>query len=283
MIHQSLTQPFSNFRPSRTFFLTHLLLHVATSYENKIYSVGGNVGFSINDTFNEVTGKYSMSNIQVLTQQFAEPLYLDPYLRIVDFSEPLDSSEDSIDISTDRITTTIRLPDNIPRLEDGIVWISNGFMYMLPGDYILSDETADEYGNIITIKTPGLKDGHWNLKNKVWNFNLSSQAWGVEVSGLGEEYNNPELSAAAFDAKTQVLWYYGGLASDELYRLDKGVGTPIEVKTNSSLVGQEPGVVTRGMLVYIESAGKGGILVLLGGIEGIAYDEKLPVSMTEQM
>ena len=213
-----------------------------------------------------------MSNTQVLNSS-TEPFYLvDSYLRIVDFSEPVDPSKDSIDISTDRITTAIRLPDNVPRLYDGVLWISNRFLYMLPGEDFYDEKTADEYGNDITMTTP-------DLKNKVWTFNLDSHAWNVQVSGLEEEYNNPQLPAIAFDTKTQVLWYYGGLASHELYRVDRGVATPIEVETDSSLVG----VVSRGMLVYIESAGNAGILVLLGGIEGISHDEKQPVSMMEQI
>ena len=49
--------------------------------------------------------------------------------------------------------------------------------------------------------------------------------------------------------------------SQDLYRLDKGKGTPIIVDTNSSIVGN----VTGGELIYIGGAGEAGVLVLMGG------------------
>ena len=49
--------------------------------------------------------------------------------------------------------------------------------------------------------------------------------------------------------------------SQDLYRLDRGKGSPIKVDTNSSIVGN----VTGGELIYIGGAGEAGVLVLIGG------------------
>ena len=55
--------PFRPYRPLYdTLVLTHLLLHVVASYQNKIYSVGGVVSFKGIPDQIEVTG---MSNTQV--------------------------------------------------------------------------------------------------------------------------------------------------------------------------------------------------------------------------
>ena len=187
-------------------------------------------------------------------------LYLDSYLRIVDFSEPVDSGKDSIDISTDRITTAIRLPDTVPRLYGGVLWISDGVMHMLPGEYQYYNNTADEDGNVINMTTFPI------LINSVWNFDLKSQKWDVHASGVED---NPEFPVIAFDTKTQVGWYYGGYDnSEDLYRLDRGKETPMKVETDSSLVG----AVRNGELIYIEGAGEAGILVLLGGNVGDKLD-----------
>ena len=158
----------------------------------------------------------------------------------MDFSKPVDSSKDSIDISTDKITTPIRLPDNVPRLNPGVLWISDGVMHMLPGEDIShKGGIADEDGNIISMNPP-------NLTNRVWNFDLKSQKWDVQVSGV----ENRVDPAIVFDTETQVGWYYGGqndtTGFQDLYRLDRGVATPIRVETNSSLVG----AVRSGMLTY---------------------------------
>ena len=197
-----------------------------------------------------------MSNTQVLNSS-TEPFYPDSYLRVVDFSKPVGSSSDSIDISTDSITTAIRLPDNVPRLEGGVLWISDGVMHLLPGYSDPGKNIVDEDGNIIDIPTFSSS----NLTNKVWNFNLKSRKWNVQVSGV-EDTHYP---AVAFATKTQVGWYYGGthdsIGLQDLYRLDRGVATPIKVETDSSLVG----TVSSGMLIYIGGAGEAGILVLLGG------------------
>ena len=180
---------------------------------------------------------------------------LDSYLRIVDFSKPFNSSKNIIDISTDEITTAIRLPDSIPRLFGGNLFISDGVMHMLPGGYT-PVSTSDA-------------DGNENPTNKVWNFNLESRKWDIQVSGIKD---NIESSASAFDTEKQVGWYYGGRSfspaqnigwtmSRGLYRLDKGNGAPTEAGGNSTTVGDMAG----GELVYIKDVGKAGILVLIGG------------------
>ena len=194
----------------------------------------------------------------------------------MDFSEPVDSGTDSIDISTDKITTAIRLPDNVPRLYSGVLWISDGVMHMLPGYYPYGNNTPDEDGNIINITT------FPDLTNEVWNFDLKSQKWDVHASGVEK---NPGFPAIAFDTKTQVGWYYGGYHNStglqDLYRLDRGKENPMKVETDSSLVG----AVSRGRLIYIEGAGEAGILVLLGGnvfhVMGDNIDDFYPVSMMD--
>ena len=233
------------------------LLHIVASYENKIYSVGG---MASPDKISGVAGK--MSNTQVLNSSTE---YLDSYLRIVDFSEPVDSSTDNIDISTGKITTSIHIPDYVPRLGDGVLWISDGVMHMLPGEDLSRWGTADEDGNFVLI-TPLP-----NWTNKVWNFDLESQEWDVQDSGMKDI---AWKAAIAFDVKTQVGWFYGGQNYDivfhDLYRLDRGNEMPIKVKTESSIFG----AVADGELIYIEGVGEAGILVLLGG-NGEGYDQRV--------
>lgn len=138
---------------------------------------------------------------------------------------------------------------------------------MLPGQ--MSDNNiADADGNILD---PGayLNSSAYRTDpcNKVWSFNLGSQKWDVNVSGIEVCLWDP---AVAFDAQKQVGWYYGGWNAyvqdpaawksyKDLYRLDKGKGAPAQVETDSSFA-----VVREGELVYIEGVGETGILVLLG-------------------
>ena len=221
-----------------------------------------------------------------LLDSLAKPLYSDSYLRIVDFSDQGDSSKDSIDITFDKITTPIRLPDNVPRLEGGVLWISDGVMHMLPGSYPQhSNDTADEFGNIIPMTTLSLPDLSL-LTNRVWNFDLKSQKWDVQVSGVED---NTVFPAIAFITTTEVGWYYGGrspvrgehddpIGLHDLYHLDKGKDMPIKVETDSSLVG----TVVGGELVYIEGVGKAGILVLIGGDSEASLVQNQAVSMMNQ-
>ena len=203
-------------------------------------------------------------NMHDILESLIELYYLDSYLRIVDFSKPANSSNSTIDISTDRITTAIRLPDNIPRLTDGALFISDGILHMLPGAHSVYG-TADEYGYIhgitdsFTIQT--------NLTNQVWNYNLANRKWDIQVSGLED---NIQYAASAFDAEKQVSWYYGGMSlqgsdwimSQALYRLDKGKGAPTKIGAHSSSSIWD---VVGGELVYIKDVGRAGILVLVGG------------------
>ena len=217
-----------------------------------------------------------------MLNSLTEPRYADSYLRIVDFSDPGDPSKGSIDIMTDKITTPIRLPLNVPSLSGGVLWISDGVMHMLPGTYLSnSNYTTDEFGNIIPITNRPY------LTNKVWNFDLKSQKWDVGGSGVEENTVNP---AIAFDAKTQVAWYYGGrsrlsnqhddtIGLHDLYRLDRGKETPIKVATDSSIVG----TVVYGDLIHIEGAGEAGILVLLGGDANGSSNLYQPVSIMNQI
>ena len=76
----------------------------------------------------------------------------------MDFSKPVNSSQNSIDISTNNITTDIHLPVYI---DDGTLFISDGVMHMLPGGY---EDTA-------------------NFTNTGWNFNLKNQK--LDVQDLG--------------------------------------------------------------------------------------------------
>ena len=208
-------------------------------------------------------------------EKLTELFDIDSYLRILDFSKPANSSKNSIDISTDSITTAIRLPDNIPRLESGALFISDGVMHMLPGTHAYYN-IADEDGNILNNTT----SYRTNLTNRVWNYDLKSQKWDVQDSGVGDQAHNP---AVAFDAEKQVGWYYGGYdvpdryyngtslvasngstrALQDLYRVDKGKGAPVKIEARS-LVGN----LDDGAMVYIEGRGEAGILVLLGGNDG---------------
>ena len=206
----------------------------------------------------------------------------------MDFSKPLDSSKNNIDIGIDSITTAIRLPDNIPRLELGNLFISDGVVRMLPGSYP-GDKIVDENGNFLNTTTY-----QTNLTNRVWNFDIESQKWGVDVAGTEGLINN---AASAFDTERQEGWYYGGglvrgafynvseVASNQdtermlldLYRLNRGKGTPIKVETVSSFIGP----VLGGELVFIGGAGETGVLVLIGGIE--LAEPKQTVSMAGQI
>ena len=132
---------------------------------------------------------------------------LDSYLRILDFSKPVDPSQNSIDIRTDHITIAIRLPDDVPRLEHGILLISDGVMHMLPGDQADQEFIADEAGNILNYS-------HINLVNRVWDYNLEARQWSVHDSGIEEPLSG---AAVAFDVEKQVGWYYGGFATFDRY------------------------------------------------------------------
>ena len=240
------------------------MLHVVALYEDKIYSVGGTVTGVTNDTISGMPYK------EGTTERLTDPFYLDSYLRIVDFSQPVDPSKNSIDISTDKITTVIRLPDNIPRVSGGTLFISAGVMHMLPGKNTFPN-ISDADGNILSTTAY-----RTNLSGKVWNFDLSSQEWEVHPSGIEDP---AEEAAIAFDAEKQVGWYYGGKVSPDsflepsmstralhdLYRLDKGEETPIKVETKSSHIEE----VVQGELVYIGGVGEAGILVLVGGEQGV--------------
>lgn len=107
-----------------------------------------------------------------------------------------------------------------------------------------------------------------DLAGRVWDFDLQSQKWDVQFSGI-EVWTR---AATAFDTEQQVGWIYGGdsentsMITDQtgLYRLDRGKRTPIKVKTDSPPIG----IVSSGELVHIGGAGKAGILVLMGGADG---------------
>ena len=204
------------------------------SYENKIYAAGGIIQLAAGDRY-----MASMLNAQGTSESLAEPFNLGPYIFVMDFSKPVNSSQNSIDISTDNITTDIHLPVYI---DDGALFISDGVMH------------------ILTYDTP----------SKVWNFNLKTQESDVQDSGI--QYQAQGVSIA-FDAEKQVGWYYGGVVdshhgdlinSQDLYRLDRGKWTPTKVDVNSSSIG----TVVGGELVYIKNIGEAGVLVLIGGATG---------------
>ena len=179
----------------------------------------------------------SMLNTQGTSESVAERFNLG-YIHVMDFSKPVNSSQNSIDISTDNITTDILLPAHI---RDGALFISDGVMHLLPGEY--KDTT-----------------------HSTWDLNLKTRKLDVQDSGIQYQTSG---AAIAFDTEKQVGWYYGGMVepndgvfkySQDLYRLDRGKGTPIKVDVKSSV-----GVVSGGELVYLKNIGEAGILVLIGG------------------
>ena len=202
------------------------------SYENKIYAAGGFIRRTASDLYLGA----STLNTQGTSESLAESFNLDPFIQVMDFSKPVSSSQNSIDISTDNITTAIRLPVDIYH---GVLFISDGVMHMLLA----------------------------YSKNTVWNFNLKTQKSEVQDSGI--QYQ-PYRAAIAFDTEKQVGWYYGGQMesndvgvpkySQDLYRLDRGKGTPTKIDVNSSIES-----VAGGELVYLKNIGEAGILVLIGG------------------
>ena len=142
----------------------------------------------------------------------------------MDFSKPVNPSQNSIDISTDNITTAINLDIYF---DDGALFISDGVMHML---------TFDD--------TP----------KRVWNFDLKTHKLDVQDSGV---QGLSQVGAIAFDTEKQVGWYY---YSQDLYRLNRGKGTPTRVEVNSPV-----GAVWGGELVYLKNIGDAGVLVLIGG------------------
>ena len=103
----------------------------------------------------------------------------------------------------------------------------------------------------------------------------------MDVQDLGTR-DQAQGASIAFDTEKQVGWYYGGIEhiyhgdfrySQDLYRLDRGKGTPTKVDVNSSSVG----AVVGGELVYLKNIGEAGILVLIGG----ATDLQIMVSMVD--
>ena len=211
------------------------------SYENKIYAAGG----FIRRTASEQNFRASTLNTQGTSESLAESFNLDPFIQVMDFSKPVNSSQNSIDISTDSITTAIRLPVDIGH---GVLFISDGVMHMLLGEY--NDTTNSTY--------------------MVWNLDLKTQKLDVQYLGIQSEASG---AAIAFDTEKQVGWYYGGIVKlndggfrylQDLYRLDRGKGTPTKVDVNSSI-----GSVIGGELVYLKNIGEAGILVLIGGSTGL--------------
>ena len=202
------------------------------SYENKIYAAV------------QLATRVQMLNTQGTSESLAEPFNLGAYIFVMDFSKPVNSSQGSIDITTDNITTVIRLPTYI---NDSAIFISDGVMHLLPGG---------------------------------GNFNLNTQTLDVQDSGIKYQATG---AAIAFDTEKQVGWYYGGVVvsqneffegySQDLYRLDRGKGTPTKIEVNSSSVG----AVFGGELVYLKNIGKAGVLVLIGG----DTDLQIMVSMVD--
>ena len=222
--------------------LTHLSAIVVASYENKIYVAGGSIELAASDP--DYTA--SMLNIQGTSERLAEPFNLDAYIQVMDFSKPVNSSQNSIDISTDNITTAIRLPTYIG---DGALFISDGVMHLLPGG---------------------------------WDFNLKTQKLSVQGSGIQYHVNSAVI---AFDTENQVGWYYGGIVelkarsfgySQDLYRLDRGKRTPTKVVVNSSSVG----TVLDGELVYLKNIGEAGVLVLIGGTTDLQMVSMMNLKLT---
>ena len=174
-----------------------------------------------------------------------EPFDLDPYIRVIDFSKPVSSSQNVIDIRTDNITTAIHLPDSIPRISGGALFISDGVMHMLPGWNTMQYEA--------------------NLTDRMWNFDLETQKWDIQTPGI-QETSKGTSATVAFDTMKQVGWYYGWFEAHAssagperyLYRLDRGKESP--TKVDSSIGG-----VMEGELVYLENVGDAGVLVLIGG------------------
>ena len=89
---------------------------------------------------------------------------------------------------------------------------------------------------------PGGYDYATSFTNAVWNFNLKTQKLDVQDSGIQDQAQG---AAIAFDTEKQVGWYYGGAVKSndgdrylqDLYRLDRGKGTPTKVaSSNISLV-----------------------------------------------
>ena len=203
----------------------------------------------------------SMLNTPGTSESLAEPFNLDTDIQVIDFSKPVNSSQNSIDISTDNIITDIRLPD-YPYTYTAL-FISDGVMHIFGG-----------YDNIT------------NLTNTVWNFNLKTQKLDVQDSGIQYRAYG---AAIAFDTEKQVGWYYGGIVesndgvlrySQDLYRLDRGEGALTKVEVNSSSVG----AVSGGELVYIKNIGEAGVLVLIGGMTGSLGTQMVSmVDLNEQM
>ena len=221
--------------------LTNICYIVVASYENKIYAALGLIQLAAGSSSNMA----SMLNTQGTSESLAEPFKLGPHIYVMDLSKPVNSNQNSIDISTDNITTAIRLPSSF---HAGALFISDGVMHMIPGGTFWFSENTTNFTNV------------------VWNFNLKTQELDVQDLGQGQAQG----VSIAFDAEKQVGWYYGGLVnshggyliySQDLYRLDRGKGTPTKVHVNSSSVGS----VVGGELVYIKNIGEAGILVLIGG------------------
>ena len=192
----------------------------------------------------------------------------------MDFSKPVDSSKNIIDISTDNITTTLRVPPDIPILSDGTLFISDGVMHMLPGIIY----SPNGYTEAVVVPSMGINQG--------LNFNVESKKWDIEISGMERSISR---AAIAFDAEKQVGWYYGGRTSLNLYeyggmsrglyRLDKGKGAPTRVETDPSSGGD----VVEGELVYVKGIGKAGILVLIGGVVDESTSQAQLVSMVDRI
>ena len=197
-----------------------------------------------------------MLNIQGTSESLAEPYNLDSNIQVMDFSKPVNSSQNSIDTSTDNITTDKYLDVSF---DDGALFISDGVMHLLPGGYNATT-------NFTTIG---------------WNFNLKTQKLDVLDSRI--QYL-PGGAAITFDTEKQVGWYYGGIVAlndgvviylQDLYRLDRGKGTPTKVDIKSSFIR----TVLGGELVYIKDVREVRVLVLIGGMTNLEQTQM--VSMVD--
>ena len=155
-------------------------------------------------------------------------------------------------------------------------------MHILPGrhsGYRMADADANILEAGAYLNSTGYQT---NLTSRVLNFNLESQEWDIQSSGIEDKIQG---AAVAFDDEKQVGWYYSGMTvldpytngmwrystsslktSQDLYRLDRGKGAPTKVEIDSSSTGD----VVKGELVYIKDVGKAGILVLFGGMSDVA-------------
>ena len=127
-------------------------------------------------------------------------------------------------------------------------------MHMLPGWNTVQNFTGVQYET--------------NLTNRVWNFDLETQEWDIQTSGIQDKAEGTSANVA-FDTRKQARWYYAWFEASSseseryLYRLDRRKESPTKVDYSTQ-------DVMDWNHVYLENIGDAGVLVQITSLEDLS-------------